>query len=51
MKPFKIPASAADLLDGPDDLNLMVVQSIAVAELKGDDIQELADGNRTSQLF
>ena len=44
MKPFRIPASPADLLHGADELNLTVTENFAVAELGADAVQELAEG-------
>ncbi len=44
MRPFRIPASPAALLDESDELNLTVTENIAVAELGADAVQELAEG-------
>ncbi len=50
MRPFRIPESPAALLDEADELNLTVTESIAVAELGADAVQELAEGKQQSHL-
>lgn len=50
MAVFRIPSSPAELLTSSDESALTVVQDIAVAELKAEEIQEFAEGTATDLI-
>lgn len=50
MKSFRIPASAAELLESSDALSLTVEQNVALADLSSDAVQEFADGTDTPRI-
>lgn len=50
MKSFRIPASAAELLESSDALSLTVEQNVALVDLSSDAVQEFADGTEMTRM-